>query len=110
MPPGGIRTHNPSRLQTHDLDCAATGTSSFTYIGTELTREKEDKIEIQNIIMSANKVLLYNCDLHAENINSEYTRIYIAIKLNIQAFNWTSSKLRLQSMVYDLVIRSQEKG
>jgi hypothetical protein len=38
---------------------------SFTYIGTELTRENEEEIEIQNIIMAASKALLYNCELHA---------------------------------------------
>lgn len=55
----------------------------------------EEEVEIHNIILSANKALLYNCDLHAENINSEYTRIYMAIKLNIQDFNGTSTKLWL---------------
>jgi hypothetical protein len=82
--------------------------SSFTYIGTELTSENEEEIEICNIITAANKALLCICDLHAENINSEYTRIYIAIKLNIQGFNWTSTKLQLQSVDYDS--SHQEKG
>jgi hypothetical protein len=54
----------------------------LTYVGTELTRENEEEIEIHNRIMSENKALLYNCDLYAENINSEYIGIYISIKLN----------------------------
>lgn len=79
------------QIAIHNIEAV----NSFTYIGTELTRENEEEIEIHNIITSANKVLLFNCDLHAENLNSEYKRIYMAIKLNIQDFNWTSTKLRL---------------
>lgn len=75
--------------------------SSFTYAATELIRENEEEVEICYIIMAANKALLCICDLRAENINSECTRIYIAIKLNIQDFNWTSTKLGLQSVDYD---------
>lgn len=82
--------------------------NNFTYVGTELTRENEEEIEIHNRIMSESKALLYNCNLHAENINSEYTRIYIAIKSNIQDFNWTSATSWLQSMDYDS--ERQEKG
>jgi hypothetical protein len=79
------------QIEIHNIEAV----SSFTCTGTELTRENEEEIEIHNIIMSANKALLYNCDLHAENINSEYTRIYMAIILNTQDFKWTSTMLWL---------------
>jgi len=69
--------------------------NSFTYERTELTRKNgRGNRNTQHNYVSKQGVTL-QLSLHAENINSEYTKIFMAIKLNIEDFSWTSSKLRL---------------
>jgi hypothetical protein len=87
-------------IEIHNIEAV----SSFTYVGTELMRENKEEVERHNRQISKQGITL-NLWLAHWKLNSEYTRIYIAIKLNIQDLNWTNTKLRLQSVNYDSVFR-----